>query len=259
MPEKYSHLTPIREDIYLYKYLTIDRFGQILADRVLNFNRADQLIEYHKGILSPGERKYLHSQYLTDEQDAEGRKEFNRTVSAFKRLCRQTYLCCWSMDLSEQLMGKYLPDGNGVAIRVSAYDLKNALNSTLEFRKPEFFQVNYIDFEEDVDRLPDGIAIFGRKKTEFEFEAEARAAILLDSKKTNPENLSIKVDPAKLIDEIIVAPNADFELQVKLLQMIEEYKLHDKASNVTFYSSKFKATTGQGALENRSSVRLSYL
>jgi hypothetical protein len=238
MEQKYSQLSPLRDDIYLYKYLTFDRFGQILSDKALKFNRADQLIEYHKGILTQAERRFLHQRYLENNENIIGRKEFNRCVSAYKRLCKQTYLCCFSTTVNEQMLNKYLPDGNGLVIKVFSTVLKQELNKSLEFRKPEFFEVQYIDFEAKVDDIPEGMLIFGRKRSDHIFESEIRAAIQTESKKTNPEILSIGICPNTLIDEIIVPSNITFDYQIKLLQIIEQHDLHEKASNVTFYNPK---------------------
>ena len=104
----------------------------------------------------------------------------------------------------------YARTNEAIAIRSTYERLRSCLPRMQEPGTPTVFiaMVQYVDF--DAAAIPIGNAFdpYVHKRKSFEHERELRAVVSHMERTAPPNAMSFDIDPAKLIEEVFVAPTA---------------------------------------------------
>jgi hypothetical protein len=118
------------------------------------------------------------------------------------------FFSCWHMndDESDAMWKIYARTTAGVAIRSTLGRLQSAF--TPEPRPIFLGRIKYIDFNADYDSLDIFVRRFMRKSKAFRHEQELRA-VLHDPEKLNSVGERVSIDPAMLIEKIVISPTEE--------------------------------------------------
>ena len=209
---------PEDEDI-VWRYMSFEKFANILATESLFFARADKYDDKFEGYVP---------QSTTLSYESSG----SQIVPNF----RQYIMCnCWHHGDEESMAmwDKYHLRNNGIAIKTTIGNLKNSLPD-----KPNVFigQIEYIKNHNQINMVrdvPPNLWLhypYFYKRTPFEYEREVRAIIDIASiPRDDPYEFgrSLKIDVKTLIDknsEVIVSPHADKWVAGTLELIVKQYK-----------------------------------
>lgn len=192
------------ENDTVWKYYTLLDFLCMVLYKKLYFKRADYFSD-------PNE-------YPLTRQDADF-FGMNPTdyYSEINRIKSKSFINCWRISRYESFgMWKAYSDINsGVAIRTTAGDLMNSINSCVSKDSDvdiDIGKVYYIDEEKDLtqrDMFRKNVLYIPFTKTmPYHYENELRLFIEEDSVLQDKVSISIDINPHLLIKEIVIAPMA---------------------------------------------------
>ncbi len=207
----------------VWRYMSFEKFADILATESLFFTRADRYDDKFEG-------------YVPQSTTLPHKPEVNPTVDRVDSNFRQYIMCnCWHHG-EEESMGmwdKYHLRNSGIAIKTTMGNLKNSLPD-----KPNVFigKIKYISNHNQIE-MPMDVEIFLHypyfyKRKPFEYEREVRAIIDIASLPQDAPyefGTSLKIDLKTLIDEndeksqVIVSPHADKWVAGTLELIVERY------------------------------------
>ena len=206
----------------VWRYMSFEKFADILATESLFFTRADKYDDKFEGYVP---------QSTTLSYESSG----SQIVPNF----RQYIMCnCWHHGDEESMAmwDKYHLRNNGIAIKTTIENLKNSLpdEPNVFIGKIEYIEdYNQIDMLEDV---PPEIWLhypYFYKRTPFKYEQEVRAIIDIASiLQDDPYEFGrpLKINVKTLIDEnnknsaVIVSPHADKWVAGTLELIVERYE-----------------------------------
>ena len=202
---------PDDSDTPICRYLETHRLLWLLEKRQLYLPNIASLNEYFEGSL-PSPEAIRQAPFLQDI----GRPGLDDYYAArIDLLRRSTYVSCWRLgnDDSLAMWQLYCGDQEGVAIRTTYGNLVRLLaNPWRTMGRLTYLNYDKDDIPEENVRYP-----YMFKRREFEYENEVRLAEGLDpflvpgTKKTAsqaPISRAIAINPADLIDDIILHPYA---------------------------------------------------
>ena len=210
---------PKDKDI-VWRYMSFEKFVNILATGSLFFTRADKYDDKFEG-------------YIPESTTLSHKPEVNPTVNRVDSNFRQYIMCnCWHHG-KEESMGmwdKYHLRNSGIAIKTTMENLKNSLPD-----KPNVFigKIKYINNHDQID-MPIDVENFLHypyfyKRKPFEYEQEVRAIIDIASiPRDDPYEFGrpLKIDVKTLIgenSEVIVSPHADKWVTGTLELIVKQY------------------------------------
>ena len=209
-----------KDNATLWRYMSFEKFINILATESLFFTRADKYDDKFEGHIREAMIRYYGSADIHIEPSL-----------------RQYIMCnCWHQG-EEESMGmwdKYHLRNGGIAIKTTMENLKNCLPDTpnifigkVDYNVESTDNQNQIEIPEDssIENLLHYLYFYKRKP--FEYEQEVRAIIDITSISRDVSyafGIPLEIDVKTLIDknsEVIVSPHAD-EWVTKTVRLIVE-------------------------------------
>ncbi len=201
----------------LWKYMSLEKFIDLLISNELYFTNASKLTDKYEGMIPlksyDSYRKELIQQNLSEEEIQERISVLTYSAQTFRDL---TLVSCWTMNRFESyaLWKIYLSGSKGgVAIRTTASKIKEAIKNGGETYDEDIFFgiIEYSDFLEDPNSRFQWIT---RKTRFYDYEKEARLFIFHYPKSEGggnpPYKISngrrFKVDLNLLLDKIYLSP-----------------------------------------------------
>jgi hypothetical protein len=207
-------ITPNLDSI-IWRYMSLEKFELLLADKSLFFCRADKFADPFEGTIPLKEAEYRKKTW--------GDEESIKSISNFHiRFKGHLLVNCWHINNSENdaMWRLYLKDNDGVAIQTTVRNLLDSLKNTNE----DIYctKIRYIDFEKDIWLPPiDSYNMFApiiHKRQEFTQENEVRLIHRIDivndineywQKQPKENGKDISIDINKLIIALYSAPTSD--------------------------------------------------
>lgn len=214
--------------ISIYRYFDDFKAFDFIEKSELFFQRVDKFDKTDETLFSIYDKisiKKRHQKFNLKDSERNYKKE----IEKFENFKKNTFINCWNENNieSKYMWDNYVKSGNGIAIRSTVAKLKNEFNYDKN-NKIFISKVQYFDPIYDVLGVFNTIKMFSRKITDFYKEREIRAIIQPDNLKEYPENFTIKVDLHKLIDSIIISPNASEEFVTKITKSVKDKELINK-------------------------------
>ena len=202
------------DNLKLWRYMSFDRFEQLVQKRKLCFSRIDQFSDYKEGCLTTA---------TSDRADAEIPPKLAGIMAAHHQFLNWNYwyASCWNLCETESNLlwrsyGSPKTSDNErykVAIRTSVRNLLSSICCCDIF----FGKMKYVDFKKDDpylgdDGVPNGSAVF-TKQQEYKAEAEVRVAIqatssihggLISEMECTPKLKFRDIQLSKLIEEVVI-------------------------------------------------------
>ena len=206
MIKELQGITQPKNNTTLWRYMSFEKFADILATETLFFARADQYDDKFEG-------------YIPESAKLPHKPDINPAIDRVNSSFRPYIMCnCWHKREEESMAmwDKYHLRNNGIAIKTTMRNLKNSLSD-----KPNIFigKIQYINNHNEID-MPVDVDNFlyypyFYKRKPFEYEHEVRAIIDIAS---IPRDVSyefgtpLEINVQTLIGEngeVIVSPHAD--------------------------------------------------
>ena len=208
------------DDAVLWRYMGFTKFVSLLEKQALFFSRADLLGDRFEGSVP------AHSSVAFPENMKPGPLQVFPVD--LRKIPLMTYVNCWNgCEFESEAMWRfYATESDGIAIKTSFKDLKDALVGD---EKIHVSKIQYKNYRTDSVPFGNGIAPYLHKRISFQYEEEVRALTFRvnDKDKQPPNGFYHKVDINKLIGEIVVAPLAK-DWFIELVQSLaNRYELRD--------------------------------
>ena len=209
-----------KDDTTLWRYMSFEKFADILATESLFFSRADKYDDKFEG--------YIPESIIVSYESAGIRIDPN----SFR-----PYVMCnyWHQGAEESMAmwDKYHLRNNGIAIKTTLGNLKNSLPD-----EPNMFigEIEYIESHNQIE-MPENPSMaslvyspYFYKRTPFEYEQEARAIIDIASiSRDVPYEFGkpLEINVQTLMgenSEVIVSPHADKWIARTLKLIVKRYE-----------------------------------
>lgn len=208
-----------KDEDTVWRYMSFEKFANILATKSLFFARADKYDDKFEG--------YVPESIIMS---------YESVVSRINPNFRQYIMCnCWHHGNEESMAmwDKYHLRNSGIAIKTTIGNLKNSLPD-----EPNVFigQIEYIENHNQID-MPEDLPIesllhypYFYKRTPFKYEQEVRAIIdVVSCLHDVPYEFgrSLKIDVKTLMgenSEVIVSPYAEKWITDMITLIVEQYE-----------------------------------
>ncbi len=235
MVESRYRVEPKDHTTGIWRYMTFDRYQQLIEQSGLWFSRLDLLQDQFEGMIP--DRHFIGTvewSTFIDPSDPSATPQPLRAytngmqamlssgLDFFREL---THVNCWHVRDHEatDMWNIYLNSQPGVAIHTTFGRLKTSLNSNHE-HLVEFSKIHYIDHRTFVDpeaKWPDYMVF---KRREFSHESELRAISLIDPRSpdrftcSTPKNKGsyLSVDLPTLLHRVVLQPRANSDLSDRI-------------------------------------------
>jgi len=217
---------PENEEI-IYRYLTFDKFKDLISSRKLYLSRGDSFKDKYEGIetvFGTNLRRAIH-----DGQN------FEINSKLYERNRRCVAISCWFIgnQESESMWNEFTGDIDGIAIRTNVRKIKSALvhwDRYLCVRKIEYLENHDVEFTKfGCPFFPFSI----KRKRQFAHESELRiiygegkgcieGSPLYKALEISPEAVRIPIDPSALIEKIILSPRSTPSFFDKVREFTQE-------------------------------------
>ena len=218
MSKELKGITQPKDEDVVWRYMSFEKFANILATGSLFFTRADKYDDKFEG-------------YVPESTTLSYESSGSQITPNF----RQRIMCnCWHHGDEESMAmwDKYHLRNNGIAIQTTMGNLKNSLPD-----EPNVFigKIKYINDHNQIDMVedvPPDIWLhypYFYKRTPFEYEQEVRAIIDITSILQDvlyEFGKPLKIDVETLIgenSEVIVSPHAEKWVADTLELIVEQY------------------------------------
>lgn len=231
----HAALVPVEGNPTLWRYMSSSKFENLLNDSSIYFCRVDRMAEKE----DPFEASLTRIERDWASKITRKLGEFSRNYR------RQLFINCWHINDNESdaMWKLYLPKFQGIAIKTNFNRLIDCLEgsrieSTYFLEKDQAIwvsKIRYIDYQHDrwfhkTDYPYKGLNLltpFVHKRKEFKHENEFRLFIKTEVTKQNPpEGIKVYIPLVKLIDAVILPPNADQGFKDEILKMIAAFNFH---------------------------------
>ena len=218
MSKELKGITQPEDEDTLWRYMSFEKFANILATESLFFTRADKYDDKFEG-------------YVPESTTLSYESAGSQIITDF----RQYIMCnCWHHGDEESMAmwDKYHLRNNGIAIKTTMENLKSSLpdEPNVFIGKIEYIEdYNQIDMPED---MPPEIWLhhpYFYKRTPFKYEQEVRAIIDVSSYlHADPYEFGslLKIEVKTLIgenSEVIVSPYVDKWITDTVRLVVEQY------------------------------------
>lgn len=248
--------TSPKDEEILWRYLSFEKFANLLATESLHFARADTFEDPYESFVPPS---IMH--LFKQETCHLGEKESPAVIELWKEWRKWVMCCCWHQANQQSMVmwGRYEMHNSGIAIKTTMQRLK----SSFGYKKNipvHICNVRYINY--DRFKIPKSISNMNRiylpffyKRKEFRNENEVRAIIdtspyikqdfftvkkgpNIDRKAIDPQQLldiryhkiddkdkgrNLKVNLKTLIDEIIISPYTESWVAETVESIVNQY------------------------------------
>jgi hypothetical protein len=226
---KNKRSSPPRWNATIWRYLSLEKFLDMILNDQLFFVNAGRLTDKNEGTFSDLtiERLMKKSQELGKSTD-EAEQEVESLQMEIDLRKRYSYLNCWTIDHDESyaLWKIYLGGSkSGVAIKTNVKRLVESLDDKTS--QQDIF-LEKIDYQEYIKGPVDLLAALTTKRKCYKYENELRLIIFRDPpslsagvKRLTRGGIRIKINPEKLIDEIYLSPFAGYSFTSVFKQTLE--------------------------------------
>ena len=115
----------------IWRYLTWDKFSDLIKTSTLYFSKTKNFGEYNEGLLSFFDKDNIRRQniYFFKEK---WKEKYESEIQSYDRLREITYINCWiGSDIeSAHMWENYIDSENGLTIKTRTVNLKNCLRET---------------------------------------------------------------------------------------------------------------------------------
>ena len=234
--ESHPVLNTPPDETPIWRYMSLAKFMALMGSRCLYFSRADKLGDPFEGsalrnstyeIVTYNESGIEISRVQTPHSAL---PEGQRKVMAQSRRAavESTYVSCWYSRPhdSTAMWTIYGSNDEGIAIRSTIRRLKDSLAGSGSLRVG-IGQVSYVDFEAlNLDWENNALIPFVRKRLSFEHEREVRALFISFAEgDAHSIGVNIPVDLSTLIEEIVIAPQAQSWFADVVKEILSRYEL----------------------------------
>ena len=231
--------------VFLWKYMSLEKFVSLLGTKSLFFTRADKFDDPFEGFTPPSVKSFYHDTVA----------DIN-TLEKFQENWPKYILCsCWhhAEEESMAMWEKYHMHNSGIAVKTTFGDFKDCLSEGYEVFLGKIEYINH--YEYPVPQILSEMSMlytwYFRKRKTFEYEREFRAIIAnpqtffmkyIDkdgnfiSSETIPEiilnkefrdtcktGMSFNVDVNTLIGEVITSPYSDDWVTETVRSVVKQY------------------------------------
>ena len=253
MQKKIDGITAPNPDDTLWRYMSFEKFLNMLATESLFFTRAYKYEDPFEGYL-PQLMIELNKSNPNIKEVLDG--DMLGYLSRFEIELKYVMCNCWHQneDESMAMWEKYHIRNSGIAIKTTMEKLKNSITNTIdvyigniEYISREEFHSSYVlqYLSNESLRYPTTLYLpYFQKRKVFEYEQEVRVIIHIDSgkfDKLKPEEYmdprsieaefpdmddqgrAYSVDLNTLIDEIIISPYSEHWIEDTVSSVIQQY------------------------------------
>lgn len=228
----------VDEDVVIWRYMDLSKFLDILVYKRLVFPRLDQFEDVYEGHPS----KFLDAMIyaFSDPDSIHMQGNVEKSIKIFFKLIKvRGYVSCWhgAEHESAGMWKLYCKTNESLAIKTTVGKLKHSLNIS-NSDLVNTIEIGQVDYKNNCDELKRKFLETSRKKEcievgyadvifskrpSFEHEKEIRVIAFdntkimdaenedmseLDLKSTTPPIQKIECDVDKMIDEVVIAPDA---------------------------------------------------
>lgn len=238
----------IEPEATLWRYMSLDKFQRLLADKSLFFCRADKFADIYEGSIPRKEAEFrikgakqaaeFYGQKFNEETEWKNIKDRGAFHKTFKSA---TIVNCWhiSKHESDGMWRLYLDDNDGIAIQSSGERVIQAMEACAE--PIEMSKVRYIDYENDIWYHPEDfphksynmITPLIHKRREFAHEQEFRLFKVIDEATGSAEywqadqkGSNVTVNLELLIERVVLHPMASKLAFERAEQMLKDAGLN---------------------------------
>lgn len=216
-PYKNWYEEPPDSNIPLWRYMSFEKFFDLISTSSLYFCRTDKFIDQYEGLANKYTYDLINKDFSEFENVDEMRNQLKNFISNMKKI---TFVSCWHMNYHESLnmWNEYCSDKTGIAIKTDFFNLKGAIID--DSLGPIFLgPVKYANQLEENADLRNFVRLLCYKRPEFKHENEFRAFLTYirgkpDKQDADTINIQppekgqkIRVDLHKLIKEVYLHPN----------------------------------------------------
>ena len=238
--------SPADNDV-LWRFMSFEKFVNILATGSLFFTRADKFKDPFEGFMPPSVKKIFRDETNRIEIEQYGPKAQDSHLKLIDNLRKYIMCNCWHYgeEKSMAMWERYYPNNSGIAIKTTMGNLKKSLP-----RFPNVFigKINYINhykFEipKDLSEMSMMYAWYFHKRKEYEFEREVRIIIDPDQFITDyfSKEISVKdilekdapdicnagmpynIDVKTLVGEVITSPHTEDWITETVKDVVRQY------------------------------------
>lgn len=244
-----AFIQPDEKDV-IWRYLSLEKFESSIKRNALFFCRSDKFPDPFEGSIPKKEAEYrIYDQerisyfYGNSFNKIAAEKNVKALSETHKKFKKASVVNCWHINDNESdgMWQLYLEHNKGVAIKSSVNRIINAFEKTNE--NIYLSKVRYINYENDIwyheKEYPcssyNFLTPIVHKRIEFSHENELRLLCnFLEAendeqywiKQEFEEGLFISVDLEILVDEIVLAPKSDSDIENKVKEIMNKYGLN---------------------------------
>ena len=187
--------TPIGPDATLWRYMSLEKFQRLLADRALFFCRADKFSDIYEGSIPRREAEHRINEsrraadfYGQPFDEAAALATIKDRAAFHQAFKYATIVNCWHINPNESdgMWRLYMDNNDGIAIQTTGARITQAMEEAEE--EIEMSKVRYIDYERDIWYHPENfphrsynmITPLIHKRAEFAHEQEFRLFHLIE-------------------------------------------------------------------------------
>lgn len=226
---------PVDPHVVIWRYMSFEKFADLVKQRRLYMARADLLGDVHEGTTPAAELSYWRFLAANAKSEEQRRViEANRQMlSDFARELRSTYyVSCWHMNPDENIAmwERYVRSSDAVAIS-STY---SALRMQLGRNIIEIGVMRYLDYERSVFPSVNRLQLIMHKRHFFSDEREVRAVMFSLSPfrelvepfmNTERTGFLAPTDPSTLVRHVVLHPQASPQTAARVLELCVAHNL----------------------------------
>jgi hypothetical protein len=263
--EHHNYSIPIEPDTVLWRYMSFEKFLDLLEKNALFFCRADKFSDPFEGTIPKREFEFRKKRHIIDAENSGDSKRIeigcsneSGTQSLHKSFRIGTTVNCWHINNYESntMWQAYVKNNEGVAIQSSPHHINLALTNTPQ--KIRASKVRYINFDEDIWYHPsefpnDGYNLFTpliHKRIEFEDEREFRLVRIISDitdrrqneyweNQPNQMGEHIPVDLEALIGKVILHPTAEESTLERVKETLLKFGLDKTVERSILQSERY--------------------
>jgi len=207
------------EDTPLWRYMSLDKFMDVLVNQRLFFANMDSFPDRSEGLLSEAAKRRMLEQIKEKNYSEHDQSiKLDIEVHRYNSMKGLTLVNCWSADKEENyaLWKIYLEGGKaGVAIRTTLKQIKESIEGVHQ-DFPEDIHVSIVKYDHGDSVSSNRFDLVASKKSSYSYEKELRLIIFnyprSEGGTKTPYKLSVgryvNVDTSVLVDGLYLSPFA---------------------------------------------------
>ena len=250
MVKEFEGVTPPNNDAILWRYMSLEKFANLLDRKSLFFTRADKFDDTFEGHVPRQIMSIYRSAVSAYEREHFGELSQSPILESVRDLREYVMCSCWHQGEHESMAmwDKYHIRNSGIVIKTTLENLKNSLPD-----KPDVFigEMQYLDDHNKIDVLKSVSVMnlmhqpYFYKRKPFEYEREVRLIIdfislveymmdlgisdITQFSDLGEMGMPLKIDVDTLINkndknsEIIISPYADEWVRDTVASIVKQY------------------------------------